>query len=215
MITRPYWLDRITHLWTQESIIWLSGVRRVGKTSLCRQIPGGRYFNCDLPSVQRQMADPEFFLAQQSRETPLLLDEVHRIADPAIALKIAADEYPHLRILATGSSTLQATGKFMDSLTDRKRSLHLLPVLWRECLDAFGQPDLDQRLLHGGLPGVLLGAQPDPATFEDWMDEDRTNKLHFCPGGGGQECRIMVSYVNISGGGSAWREPGGRVWGAI
>jgi hypothetical protein len=34
--------------------------------------------------------------------------------------------------------------------------------------------------------------------------EDRTNKLHFCPRGGGQECRIMGSYVNISGGGSAW-----------
>lgn len=170
MIARPFWLDRITRLWTQKSIVWLSGVRRVGKTSLCHQIPDGRYFNCDLPSVQRQLADPEFFLQQQCGEAPLLLDEVHRIADPAIALKIAADEYPNLRILATGSSTLQATGKFRDSLTDRKRSLHLLPVLWRECLDAFGHPDFDRRLLHGGLPGVLLRPQPDPAIFEDWMD---------------------------------------------
>lgn len=157
-------------LWTQKSIVWLSGVRRVGKTSLCRQIPDGRYFNCDLPSVQRQLADPEFFLQQQHGEAPLLLDEVHRIKDPAITLKIAADEYPNLRILATGSSTLHATGKFRDSLTDRKRSLHLLPVLWRECLNAFGQPDLDRRLLNGGLPGVLLRPKPDPAFFEDWMD---------------------------------------------
>jgi predicted AAA+ superfamily ATPase len=170
MITRSFWLERIARLWTQKSIVWLSGVRRVGKTSLCRQIHDGAYFNCDLPSVQRQLADPEFFLAQQDGKHPLLLDEIHRIADPAHVLKIAADEYPHLRILATGSSTLQATGKFRDSLTDRKRSLHLLPVLWRECLDAFGQPDLNRRLLHGGLPGVLLGRQPEPAFFEDWMD---------------------------------------------
>ncbi len=170
MIKRPFWLDRVNQLWKQKSIVWLSGVRRVGKTSLCRQIPNGRYFNCDLPSVQRQLADPEFFFAQQHGAGPLLLDEVHRIADPASVLKIAADEHPDLRILATGSSTLQATGKFRDSLTDRKRSAHLPPVLWRECLDAFGQPDLDRRLLHGGLPGVLLSSQPEPAVFEDWMD---------------------------------------------
>jgi len=170
MITRTFWLERIDALWRQKSIVWLSGVRRVGKTSLCRQIPNGRYYNCDLPSVQRQLADPEFFLAQQQDGTPLLLDEVHRIADPAILLKIAADEHPDLRVLATGSSTLRATGKFRDSLTDRKRSLHLLPALWRECLDAFGQPELNRRLLHGGLPGMLLNPRPDPAFFEDWMD---------------------------------------------
>jgi hypothetical protein len=170
MQARPFWLDEIARLWEQKSIVWLSGVRRVGKTSLCRQIPNGHYFNCDLPSVQRQLADPEMFFAQHRADAPLLLDEVHRIADPALALKIAADEHPGLRILATGSSTLQATGKFRDSLTDRKRSLRLPPVLWRECLWSFDQPDFDRRLLHGGLPGVLLAERPDPAFFGDWMD---------------------------------------------
>jgi predicted AAA+ superfamily ATPase len=157
-------------LWKQKSVVWLSGVRRVGKTSLCREIPNGHYFNCDLPSTQRQLADPESFYAQHGTGTVLLLDEVHRVADPALVLKIAADEYPQLRILATGSSTLQATGKFRDSLTDRKRSLHLPPVLWRECLGPFDQHNLDRRLLHGGLPGILLGESSDPAFFEDWID---------------------------------------------
>ena len=170
MITRPFWLARLGNLWKQRPVVWLSGVRRVGKTSLCRQIPDGRYFNCDLPSVQRQLADPEAFFVQHRPEAPLLLDEVHRITDPAQTLKIAADEFPGLRILATGSSTLQATGKFRDSLTDRKRVLHLPPVLWRECLGTFAQPELNRRLLHGGLPGPLLADRPDPAFFEDWMD---------------------------------------------
>ena len=170
MIVRTPWLERVHALWRQKSLVWLSGVRRVGKTSLCRQIPDGRYFNCDLPSVQRQLADPEAFFRQQRRGATVLLDEVHRIGDPALALKIAADEFPGVRILATGSSTLQATGKFRDSLTDRKRTLHLPPVLWRECLGAFDQPGLDRRLLHGGLPGPLLADLLDPSFFEDWMD---------------------------------------------
>lgn len=170
MIARPFWLDRVAKLWRQKSLVWLSGVRRVGKTTLCRLISNGRYFNCDLPSIRRQLADPEVFLGQHAAESPLLLDEVHRIDDPALTLKIAVDEYPHVLILATGSSTLQASRKFRDTLTDRKRSLHLPPALWRECLGEFGQPNLDRRLLHGGLPGVLLGDQPDPAFLEDWMD---------------------------------------------
>ncbi len=167
---RPFWMEEIHRLWNQKSIIWLSGVRRVGKTVLCRQIDNGVYFNCDLPSVQRQLSDPEAFFLQHRTGKPLLLDEVHRISDPALVLKIAADEHPDLRILATGSSSLQATEKFRDSLTDRKRSLHLPPVLWRECLVSFGCCNLEHRLLHGGLPGVLLSEQPAPAFFEDWMD---------------------------------------------
>ncbi len=170
MITRPFWIDRVTGLWQQRSLVWLSGVRRVGKTSLCHQIAGGRYFNCDLPSVRRQLTDPEAFFSQYGNQGPLLLDEVHRIDDPALALKIAADAFPSVRVLATGSSTLQATGKFRDSLTDRKRMLHLTPVLWRECLNAFKLSDLDRRLLHGGLPGPLLDDAPSPVFFEDWTD---------------------------------------------
>ena len=170
MIKRTFWLNQIHELWRRKPLVWLSGVRRSGKTSICRQIPEGRYFNCDLPSVQRQLADPEAFFIQQGKKATLLLDEVHRIADPALALKIAADEFPGLRILATGSSTLQATSKFRDSLTDRKRTLHLPPVLWHECLTCFDQPGLDRRLLQGGLPGALLADALDPAFFADWMD---------------------------------------------
>lgn len=167
---RPFWLTVINLLWKQKSIVWLSGVRRVGKTVLCRQVKDGVYFNCDLPSVQRQLEDPESFFLRHGTESPLILDEIHRISDPALVLKIAADEYPSIKILATGSSTLQVTGKFRDSLTDRKRTMHLPPVLWQECLDVFDPIDLDRRLLHGGLPSVMLGAQPDPSFFEDWID---------------------------------------------
>jgi len=171
MKNRDIWKSQIQALWRERSIIWLSGVRRVGKTSLCKQIADARFYNCDLPSVRRMLNDPEYFLAQQvGQNTPIVLDEVHRIDDPSLLLKIAADEYGSVKIVATGSSTLQATKKFRDSLTDRKRTLRLAPVLWRECCDSFGVRDLDQRLLCGGFPELLLSGAPDPTFFEDWMD---------------------------------------------
>lgn len=170
MIRRTLWLERIQRAWSERPLVWLSGVRRVGKTTLAEMVPDVVYFNCDLPSTVRALADPELFLGSLRRGAVVALDEVHRLADPSLTLKIAADEYPHLRILATGSSTLAATGKFRDSLTGRKRSVHLCPVLWEECAEPFGIPDFDRRLLHGGLPEAFLAETKSPHSFAEWID---------------------------------------------
>jgi hypothetical protein len=151
-------------------VVWLSGVRRVGKTTLARMLADAVYMNCDLPSTVRALEDPELFLAGQEQDGFLILDEVHHLEDPSRLLKIAADEYPHLKVLATGSSTLAATRKFRDSLTGRKQAIHLCPVLWEECEDPFGVTDLDRRLLHGGLPEPLLAQDKEPAFFNEWID---------------------------------------------
>ena len=170
MIERPLWLERLEAAWSRRSIVWLSGVRRVGKTTLARMLPDAEYFNCDLPSARRALADPELLFDQRPAGSRLVFDEIHRLDNPSELLKIAADEYPNLRILATGSSTMAATRKFRDALTGRKHTVHLPPVLWEECPDPFGLPDLDRRLLHGGLPDPLLDARKDPAFFSEWMD---------------------------------------------
>ena len=169
MIRRPGWLDRIQRTWSDRPIVWLSGVRRVGKTTLAQMVPEAVYHNCDLPSTARAVEDPELFLSGRKAGTVLAFDEVHRLSDPSLLLKIAADEYPHLRILATGSSTLAATGKFRDSLTGRKGAIYLSPVLWEEC-EAFGLADFDRRLLHGGLPESLLAETKSPEAFAEWID---------------------------------------------
>ena len=51
MNTRPFWLRRITEAWNEAPIVWLCGVRRVGKTTLasCLDPDQTLYLNCDLP----------------------------------------------------------------------------------------------------------------------------------------------------------------------
>jgi len=173
MVDRGYWVRAVREAWERRPIVWLAGVRRIGKTTLARQIEGDRFFNCDLPSVRRECADPESFLARVAdggSGTTVILDEVHRLEDPSLLLKIADDEHPGLRILATGSSTLLASHRFSDALTGRKVSLLLPGVLWRECRGAFGGIDYHRRLLHGGFPDQLLAKRPDPHFFEEWID---------------------------------------------
>lgn len=169
MVNRQFWQDAIENAWNERSIVWLTGVRRAGKTTLARSLPGVAYYDCELPRIRRLMEeDPEGFLDEQT-STRLVLDEIHRIENPSELLKIAADHYPHLRVLATGSSTLGASSRFRDTLAGRKRHIHLPPVLFRELAD-FNGGNLKTRLLHGGLPENLLSGDFPEKDFTEWLD---------------------------------------------
>jgi len=148
--------------------VWLSGVRRVGKTVLCQSLPRIDYFDCELPRVRRQMEDPEAFL-NGLRGKRVVLDEIHRLNDPAELLKIAADHYPSIKVLATGSSTLGASSKFRDTLTGRKAEVWMTPMLLPDLSD-FRIASLEHRLLRGGLPPFCLARELPEALFQEWMD---------------------------------------------
>ena len=169
MIERPFWKQRIEDSWREAPIVWLSGVRRAGKTTLARELSEERtlYVNCDLPAAEDMVRDPALFFRSCGKPV-VVFDEIHQLRDPARVLKIGADEFPNLKILATGSSTLAASRKFKDTLTGRKRTVHLTPVTWNE-LPAFGVP-LERRLYHGGLPPALLAESKQPALYREWMD---------------------------------------------
>lgn len=169
MVRRAFWQEAVENAWKQRPVVWLTGVRRVGKTTLAHSLPDVAYFDCELPRIRRLIEeDPEGFLEEQ-RCGRLVFDEIHRIANPSELLKIAADHYSHLRVLATGSSTLGASARFRDTLTGRKRHLHLPPVLFSE-LDDFNGGDLRTRLLHGGLPENLLAETFPEKDFVEWLD---------------------------------------------
>ena len=165
---RHYWLALIERSWERKSVLWLSGVRRAGKTFLCKSLPDIQYFDSELPRTRRLMEDPEQFLATWKGKR-LVLDEVHRLPNPSELLKIAADHFPSTKIIATGSSTLGASSKFRDTLTGRKIEIWLTPMNSIDLTD-FGRVDLDRRLLRGGLPPFFLAAEYPERDFQEWMD---------------------------------------------
>lgn len=168
MVKRPFWLGLIEQQWRRRSVVWLRGVRRVGKTCLAQTLERIEYFDCELPRVRRAMEDPEGFLAGL-RGKRIVLDEVHRLPNPSELLKIAADHFPDVRVLATGSSTLGASTRFRDTLTGRKADVWLTPMIEAD-LKPFGNTDLPHRLLHGGLPPFFLSPEPPEREFQEWMD---------------------------------------------
>jgi hypothetical protein len=168
MKTRHFWLGRIAALLASRSVLWLAGVRRAGKTTLCKAIEGAKYFDCELPSVRRRLEDPELFFRELGGEI-VVLDEIQKLLDPSAPLKIAADHFPNVKVVATGSSTLAARRKFRDTLTGRKHELWLTPAIAADLTD-FGLRDLDARMLRGGLPPFLLADRCDDAAYREWID---------------------------------------------
>ena len=168
LVKRHFWVNLIENNWKKRSVIWLSGVRRTGKTSLSQTLENVEYFDCELPRIRRMMTDPEEFL-KRLKNRRIVLDEIHRLRAPAELLKIAADHYPNVKILATGSSTLGASRKFKDTLTGRKLEVWLTPLMSTD-LEDFKNENLRHRFLRGGLPPFFLGTTLIEREFQEWMD---------------------------------------------
>ncbi len=168
MVRREEWIRRIEQAWADRPVVWLAGVRRVGKTCLAQTLTDVEYFDCELPRVRRSVEDPQGFWASLGRQR-VVLDEVHRLLNPSELLKIAADHFPRIRVLATGSSTLGASARFRDTLAGRKRDIRLLPLTLCD-LAPFGNTDLRHRFLHGGLPPFFLAPEVPERDFQEWMD---------------------------------------------
>ena len=168
MYLRSEWIQRIEEALDERSIVWLKGVRRVGKTVLCRSLPDAEYFDCELPRTRQLFEDPEGFL-NDMRGKRIVLDEIHRLTNPSEVLKIAADHYPNIQIIATGSSTLGASEKFRDTLTGRKRTVWLTPMTLADSR-AFQQDNLTHRLQRGGLPPFFLADSLPESDYQEWLD---------------------------------------------
>jgi len=111
--------------------IILLGARQVGKTTLldsiqarlAREGKAVRYINCDL-AEERQAANTTSRLLLDrlvSGMDAIFIDEVQRLDQPGLTLKILVDLYPNLMILVTGSSSFDLRNQLSEALTSLSR----------------------------------------------------------------------------------------------
>jgi hypothetical protein len=150
-------LPRLLSRWGK--MVFLSGPRQVGKTTLAKEIQrelgGGLYFNWDLITDRKRLArDPYFFETEAwepRRPRLLIFDEIHKYARWKSYLKGVYDGF-HERylVLVTGSGRLDLYRRGGESLLGRYVGLPLLPLTvgellgkrprWKEFKDAASGP---------------------------------------------------------------------------
>lgn len=153
----------------ESKMVFVSGPRQIGKTTVAKQVLGarGRYLNWDIPEHREQILGREFPPAGR-----LGLDEIHKYRAWRDVLKgLYDDRGADLAILVTGSARLDAYRYGGESLQGRYHHLRLYPLTVGE-IDARNSRELHDLLTLGGFPEPFFGASEVEA--RRWSREYRT-----------------------------------------
>ena len=150
----------------ENKVLLIYGPRQVGKTTLLNEYLKTCTMKFKLDSgdnirVQHLLGSEDFEQIKKYAEgyDLIAIDEAQRIPRIGQGLKILVDQIPHLKIIATGSSSFSLSGEVGEPLTGRKITLNLFPVAQQELSKIYNEYEtkekLEQSLLYGGYPEVI------------------------------------------------------------
>lgn len=155
----------IERRWDSGKAIIILGPRQVGKTTLLRQMCAEKgeylFLNGDDKVVVQSLENANESLLRQiiGRYKTVFLDEAQRVRDVGLMLKIITDQMPEVRLLVSGSSSLDLASELNEPLTGRKWEFHMYPISWAELVHAVGfleaRKQLEIRLVYGMYPEVI------------------------------------------------------------
>jgi hypothetical protein len=148
-----------------ERILVLYGARRVGKTTLVRHLVAGEGLRVlelsgdDLAVSQTLSSrDSARLIGMVSGYDIVFVDEAQRIPDIGVGLKIIHDSLPSLKLIVTGSSSLDLASRTREALTGRAWSFSLSPFSVEELSEGRNRFELDRELerdlVYGHYPEV-------------------------------------------------------------
>ncbi len=151
---------------SSNKLIVVYGPRQVGKTTLVKSImdvSDGKclYVNADLNRYHDvlESRDLSRLKGMLSGYDYFLLDEAQRVNNVGLTLKIIHDELPDLKVIATGSSSLDLASALSEAMTGRYWSYHLYPISVQELVQDTNAFEVDGRieelLVYGSYPEVF------------------------------------------------------------
>lgn len=157
-----------------NKVVLLLGARQVGKTTLIKSLeqPGDLFLNCDLKEQLGKINTTSFQELQKNLSgiKRLFIDEAQNLDNPGLTLKILYDNFPEIRVLATGSSSFELKNRLSDALTGRYLDFELLPLSLSEVSNRENYTHfIDDLMLFGGFPEVFLGK--DSEYKKDLLDK--------------------------------------------
>lgn len=112
----------------------LIGPRQVGKTTLLKQIAAEKnedaiWLDADLPEIRQQLENPTLATIKATIGTYklVIIDEIQRLPNAGLLLKIMVDNFEEVQFIATGSSSLEISETIFEPLTGRHILFNLYP----------------------------------------------------------------------------------------
>lgn len=127
-----------THFQKYRQVLILLGARQVGKTTLLKRCFSDAYFlSVDNEPVRQNLERYDIAVYQQLLPVGIkevVIDEIHLLTNPGRAAKIIHDQMPEVKLVITGSSSLQIKNRASESLAGRKIDYFLYPLTFSEVL---------------------------------------------------------------------------------
>lgn len=153
-------------------ILILYGARQVGKTTLSKTFlapfgDDGAYFNCEIQSVQSALSVQEPLALQRfiGNKKIVVLDEAQFVPGIGKVLKLLADTFPKIQIIATGSSSFELANRSAEPLTGRALTFELYPFSYAEIGQLYNPAErrahLDFWLRYGLYPDIAFVPEED------------------------------------------------------
>ena len=145
-------------------VIVLIGPRQVGKTTLINTILNKSeylFLDGDDNTVAETLsnANTETLKSIIGNYKFAFIDEVQRIPNIGLKLKIIVDQIKDIQVIVSGSSAFDINNETQEPLTGRKFEFQMYPVSWKEFENNVGfmkaQQQLELRLLYGMYPDVI------------------------------------------------------------
>ena len=166
-------------------VIIIYGPRRVGKTTISKllvdQEENSRYINCELLENKTALETTNSSALRSfiGNFRLVVLDEAQQINDIGRVLKIIADTFPEIQMVATGSSSFELGNRLSEPLTGRSREYLLYPFSMTELLNVKDRievnADLDGILRFGLYPEVY--GKPENEAIEE-LNQISSNYLY-------------------------------------
>jgi hypothetical protein len=150
---------------TGRKAVILLGARQVGKTTLLHALFAE---NREVLWLNGDTSNDRLLLTTQSVEQlrviigkhkTLIIDEAQRVPDIGLVLKLIIDNIKHLKVIATGSSSLDLSNRTAEPLTGRKRQFKLFPLSFSEMVAHHGLLSernlIPHRLIYGYYPDIV------------------------------------------------------------
>lgn len=147
----------------KQKVIILTGARQVGKTTLFQTILEDKedllWLNADeTPTRERlQILSIENLKNIIGKNKWVVIDEIQRIPNAGLLLKLLIDNFKEVQFLATGSSALDIAETVFEPLTGRHILFHLHPLMISEMYRELTPFEIEQKVpFH-----MIFGCYPD------------------------------------------------------
>ena len=165
----------------KQKIIVLLGPRQVGKSTLLKEIASEikidyKWINADEPDMRLALTNvTSTQLAQLIGNYKLIIiDEAQLIDNIGTTLKLFADNFTDIQVIATGSSAFELRNKLNEPLTGRKKEFHLYPISFSEIINYSNEFEaqrlLETRLIYGMYPEVVTSIGEEKTVLQDLLN---------------------------------------------